>query len=196
MGDPSVISAFAGEYEFLSNFYVGAAPLAFHRRTYASGEHMFQAFKARGKADHERIAGMGTPGEARAEGKHLLRMRGDWEKVKYDVMRLVLATKFRHGREECALLLSTGDALLVEGSSWGDTVWGVDLKEGRAVYERRHALQLDWDPGEGWEDAPGRNWLGTLLMARRAELLFQLRDPRGVEATSASVARFAMDLPR
>jgi ribA/ribD-fused uncharacterized protein len=196
VGDPVEISAFTGEYAFLSNFYVGAAPLAFHGRTYASGEHMFQAFKATGKADHERIAGMATPGEARAEGKHLLRMRGDWERAKYDVMRLVLLSKFRPGREEGPLLLATGDALLIEGSMWGDQVWGVDLKEGRATYERRHAIQLGWEAGEGWEDAPGRNWLGVLLMARRAELLFEQRDARRASAMHNAVARFAMDVPR
>jgi ribA/ribD-fused uncharacterized protein len=160
---------------------------------------MFQAFKARTRADHDMVVSSATPAEAKANGKHMLRLRPDWERVKYDVMRLVLAMKFRPGREECALLLATGDALLVEGTMWGDQVWGVDLKKGREAFARRAGLpdaELRWDEGDGWEDGPGRNWLGTLLMARRAELVFWMRDPRGMESMYSSIGRFAMDVPR
>jgi predicted NAD-dependent protein-ADP-ribosyltransferase YbiA (DUF1768 family) len=59
----------------------------------------------------------------------------------------VLARKFHPAREEAQMLLDTGDAQLVEGTYWHDQVWGVDITTGI-----------------------GRNWLGTLLMARRAEL--------------------------
>lgn len=206
MGDPSVISWFddfpadgeqpGNAYRFLSNFYVGFEPIKFHGRLYRSGEHMFQAFKARTKADHDMVVGSATPAEAKANGKRMLRLRPDWERVKYDVMRLVLAMKFRPGREECALLLATGDALLVEGTHWGDQVWGVDLKKGREAFARRSGAELAWEEGEGWEDAPGRNWLGALLMTRRAELVFWTRDPRGLESMYSSIGRFAMDVPR
>lgn len=196
MGSPSVISTFTGEHEALSNFHVGA-PLILRyargQRAYPSGEHMFQAFKATSKADHERLVACATPLEARAAGKRYLRLRGDWERVKLDVMRLVLSVKFQLGREEAKVLLATGDALLVEGTTWADTTWGVDLKQGRAAFQQRHGVQLDWEPGEGWEDAPGRNWLGTLLMARRAELAAQLRDPRPFGYDE--VARVAMTVP-
>lgn len=195
MGSPSVISHFGGEHAFLSNFYVGE-PLAFMGRKYVSGEHMFQAFKACTKADHERIAATGTPAEARAEGKHLLRLRGDWERVKYDVMRLVLAVKFRHGRAEAPMLLATGDALLIEGTLWGDETWGVNLKTGRSSWMARHEIgDMTWEPGEGWEDGPGRNWLGTLLMVRRAELTYHARDTRGLPAIERSVFEFVKAPP-
>jgi ribA/ribD-fused uncharacterized protein len=193
MGDPVVISYFddfegENEWRFLSNFYVGA-PLAYRSRTYRTGEHMFQAFKAVNAADHDMINAGVTPGEAKANGRHYLRLRPDWERVKFDVMRIVLRTKFAPGREEYALLAATGDALLVEGTQWGDRVWGVDLKKGRQKLQERlyvndgHASQTGphepspaaWEPGEGWEDAPGRNWLGVLLMARRAEIVAEMR---------------------
>lgn len=198
MGDPAVISYFdsfegPNEYAFLSNFWQGAAPLHFKGRTYATGEHMFQAFKARNRHDHEVIAASPSAAEAKANGRHLLRLRPDWERVKYDVMRLVLATKFAKGREEAPLLLATGDALLIEGTQWGDRVWGVDLKAARKALENMGEGPV-WQPGEGWEVAPGRNWLGVLLMARRAELVGEMRGL--VTFSYGETASFAMDVPK
>lgn len=71
-------------------------------------------------------------------------------------MREVLAGKFHPGRQPvaCALLLSTGQATLREGTLWGDEVWGVDVGTGR-----------------------GQNLLGLLLQVRRAELRLGLVPP-------------------
>jgi predicted NAD-dependent protein-ADP-ribosyltransferase YbiA (DUF1768 family) len=60
-------------------------------------------------------------------------------------MRQVLVRKFSHP-ELRAALLSTGDALLVEGNHWGDIFWGVCRGE-------------------------GENWLGRLLMALRGQMV-------------------------
>lgn len=201
MTDPTVISYFdsfegPNEWAVLSNFYVGPEPLVFRGREYRTGEHLFQALKATNKRDHDKVQNCATPAEAKQEGKHTLRLRPDWERVKYDAMRLVLEAKFRLGREEGPLLLATGDALLVEGTMWGDRVWGVDVKAGR---KRWHEIaQVDerdasWMPGEGWEHGPGRNWLGTLLMARRCELLAQQRDPHRLDY--AETERYVLTLP-
>jgi ribA/ribD-fused uncharacterized protein len=145
--------AFEGpnEWAFLSNFYVADEPLWVDDKSYATGEHLFQAYKARTTKAHEKIRKAKSPGVAKMRGK-TCRLRDDWEEIKYDVMRLTLKTKFSTHREEGALLLNTGDALLIEGTDWGDTVWGVERTNDRF---------------DLW---PGRNWLGTLLMARRAEL--------------------------
>lgn len=202
MSEPTVISNFdafegSNEYAFLSNFYVGAEPLRFRDREYRTGEHMFQAFKARNRADHDAVQRCDTPAEAKQQGKHMLRLRPDWERVKYDVMRLVLACKFQLSREEGPLLLATGDALLIEGTLWGDQVWGVDLKKGRQRWleeTRTDAADAFWNAGEGWEWSPGRNWLGALLMVRRAELTAQVRDTRTFKYNS--VAEYVTDVPR
>lgn len=201
MGDPVVIScfdAFAGpnEWAFLSNFYVGAR-LEYRTFSFMTGEHMFQAFKASSREDFVRLADAPSPAEAKANGKHYLRLRMDWERVKFDVMRLVLRTKFAHGREEAGLLLATGDALLIEGTTWGDRTWGVDLKAGRkrAADEGAGGLGLDgpWEAGEPWELSPGRNWLGALLMVRRAELVAEVRG--AIRMPYGDVCRVAEDLP-
>lgn len=149
--------AFEGDnpYAFLSNFWEQEVVVG--DRSFPTGEHAFQAAKAATPADFELVAGAAGPGTAKYNGRRIA-LRRDWEEVKYDVMRVVLAHKFQGelfglGHE----LLDTGDALLVEGTRWRDTVWGVDLDEGERL-------------GYGGHLSPGRNWLGTLLMARRAEL--------------------------
>lgn len=138
---------------FLSNFYVGD-PLVGYGVVYPTGEHMFAAHKATTTDEHRLLAAVSTPGAAKRLGRKI-RLREDWEFIKYDVMRYVLRVKFAVGRPEAQMLLETGDALLVEGTYWSDRVWGVDLNRGDV---------------EAPQTLPGRNWLGTLLMARRAEL--------------------------
>jgi ribA/ribD-fused uncharacterized protein len=200
MGTPDVISYFddfegPNEWAALSNFFQGR-PIQYRQYAFATGEHMFQGFKATNKADLLKVIACATPAEAKQQGKHTLRLRGDWERVKYDVMRLVLACKFAPGREESAVLLGTGDALLIAGTTWGDQVWGVDLKAGRT---RARAQGRDenrdgepWEPGQPWPLSPGRNWLGVLLMARRAELLSEVR---GAAFQYDAVAGFAHYTP-
>lgn len=118
-----------------------------------TGEHLFAAFKAADAYDFLEVLDAEGPGVAKSIGR-AIKLRDDWETIKYDVMAMVLRLKFTLDREEGQWLLNTGDALLIEGTFWGDKVWGVDL------------VSVGSDPLK----SRGRNWLGTLLMARRAEL--------------------------
>lgn len=138
-------------HAFLSNFFEGE-PIVIGGYPYPTGEHAFQAYKTGDEKWFAAIASAKDAGTAKALGRRAP-LRPDWELVKYDVMRLVVTHKFTLDREEGQLLLMTGDALLTEGTWWGDDVWGVCMHR--------------TSPFTGW---PGRNWLGTLLMARRAEL--------------------------
>lgn len=144
-------------YRFLSNFYVEPFKLSLRvgktlwkPREFITGEHAFQAAKATNAKDFNAIADAKTPSQAKALGRSC-QLRPDWEVEKLDVMRQVLDAKFSMESDCIATdwLLATGDALLVEGTWWHDVVWGVDLNT---------------------EGTPGRNLLGVLLMARRAEL--------------------------
>jgi len=122
----------------------------------ATGEHLFAAFKTRDLDEFLGILEAPDPGAAKGAGRsRRLSLRADWEAVKYDVMAMVLRAKFTLERDEGQWLINTGDSLLIEGTYWSDRVWGVDLKDTSS------------DPLKAW----GRNWLGTLLMARRAELI-------------------------
>lgn len=134
-------------HAFLSNFYQGK-PIKVFSRKWATGEHAFAGMKTTDLGVRGKIRGAPTPGYAKAMGRKVA-LREDWEEIKYDVMMTILRAKFTRERREGELLLNTGDALLVEGTAWSDAVWGV---KGHKV------------------TSPGRNWLGTMLMARRAEL--------------------------
>lgn len=137
-------------HAYLSNFFEGA-PIIINGVAYATGEHAFQAYKTGDEKWFNAIVDAKDPGTAKALGRRAP-LRPDWELVKYDVMRMVVAHKFTLARQEGQLLLMTGDALLTEGTWWGDSVWGVEMTKGHFTTWR------------------GRNWLGTVLMARRAEL--------------------------
>lgn len=134
---------------FLSNFYESPFPAL--GSVWPTGEHLFQACKyTHDPVHYDRILRAAGPAEAKALGRSLEHpLRDDWESVKYDVMAAVVRLKFASGSVLARRLLRTGDKALVEGTYWRDEVWGVDLN-----YRAR----------------PGRNWLGTLLMARRTEL--------------------------
>lgn len=145
------------KHRFLSNFYIGS-PINLWGYEFTTGEHAFQAMKAGYPHQRKGIANARTPGESKSLGRSCV-LRPDWEHVKYDVMAAVLRAKFTIEREEGKGLLGTGNALLVEGTAWGDRVWGT---AGRRVAESLQPPTV--------VKSPGRNWLGTLLMARRAEL--------------------------
>lgn len=147
-------------FRFLSNFYIGA-PILFHGVEFMTGEHVFQAYKTLNADEFAAIAHAPSPGKAKYLGRKC-KLRSDWEKVKLDLMAAVVRTKFTLDRAEGVWLLGTGDALLVEGTYWKDEVWGVDLTK------------------VGY---PGRNWLGSLLMTRRAEL--RAEQEFGVKLTTA-----------
>ena len=150
---PEVAADGAGNpYWVLSNFAptpFQAAVGGFPMTGFATAEAAFQAAKATTQEGFEQVAGLQDPAAAKAAGRRVSPLRPDWNDVKVGVMREVVAAKFdpRHQPETCALLLSTGEARLLEGTLWGDEVWGFDLGTGR-----------------------GQNLLGLLLQVRRAEL--------------------------
>lgn len=132
-----------GVHSPLSNFY--PSPIFIYDLTWPTVEHFYQAMKCDDKRMWEHILAQPTPGKAKKAGRGV-NLRSDWESVKLLVMRAALVRKFTAADPILSgYLLNTGDALLVEGNTWGDTFWGE-------------------------VDGKGQNWLGVLLMARRAEL--------------------------
>lgn len=142
----SAISRFAGEWRFLSNF----APcpwIAVGGEIYPTVEHAYQASKTPKAHERRHIRGLRHPKHARVYGKyHLKDIRPDWDRVRVDVMRGLLAQKFSPGRQPDYLagLLRTGDVALIEGNTHDDTFWGVCF-------------------------GGGTNMLGQLLMALRTQ---------------------------
>lgn len=134
-----------GSHMPLSNFYKHTIHWRGH--DWPTNEHAFQAAKCvPDDPTFNLIWAAKTPGDAKRLGRKC-QLRPDWEQVKLAVMRELLELKFPDDGPLTTWLDSTENALLVEGNTWGDRFWGVDTS--------------DWT---------GENWLGHLLMARRAEI--------------------------
>ena len=128
----------------LSNF--SPHPFQLKGVTWPTSEHYFQAQKFAGSPDEEEIRTTASPMIAARMGRDRKRpLRGDWETVKEQIMREALHAKFTQHADIRELLLSTGDALLIEHTK-NDRYWA--------------------DGGDG----TGRNRLGHLLMELRDEL--------------------------
>ncbi len=143
---PAVIHFYSttGEYGCFSNFSRHAVFLKGKR--WPTSEHYFQAQKFAGEPDEEDVRKANKPMLAASMGRDRKRpLRRDWERVKERVMMEALRAKFTQHEELKAVLLGTGEAVLVEHTP-NDSYWG------------------------GGGDGSGRNRLGQLLMQLRAEL--------------------------
>lgn len=146
----TTIDEFRGRWAFLSNFH--RAPLTWEGIDYPTSEHAFNAGKTLDPAARLSIAVASTPREAKRLGR-MVQLRPGWdETVRFEVMAAVLRAKFCCHPGRVDALLTTGDAVLVEGNTWHDQTWG-DCRCGRAACT-----------------GPGENHLGRLLMELRAEL--------------------------
>jgi hypothetical protein len=114
------IDSFRGEFFFLSNFY--EAPVLYDGIVYQNNEAAFQAQKCQNYADRQKFAEL-NPTEARHRGR-AVPLRKDWEKVKISVMGEIVRAKFEQNPNLAEKLLSTQDAYLEEGNTWGDRTWG------------------------------------------------------------------------
>lgn len=141
-----VIAQFSGSYRFLSNFF--PAEVVFDGEEYPSVEHAYQAAKTFDLALRQQIQWKLQPGAAKRLAYKIIvgdAFRPDWDDVRIDVMRGLLAQKFAPGAPLADRLRKTGDKVLIEGNTWNDRFWGVCKGE-------------------------GQNWLGRLLMERREQL--------------------------
>ena len=140
-----------GEHGCFSNF--SRHSIFLKGKRWPTSEHYFQAQKFAGEPDEEAIRKAPKPSEAASMGRDRKRpLRRDWESVKESVMLDALRAKFTQHEELKAVLLGTGDAILVEHTA-KDSYWG--------------------DGGDG----SGKNRLGHLLMKVREELRAQSNQP-------------------
>jgi N-glycosidase YbiA len=135
-------------YGLFSNFSMYKITL--DGKLWPSTEHYYQAKKFAGTEYEEEIRQLKTAAMAAKAGRAKDKpMREDWDKVKNTVMKDALWAKFTQNQTPQNVLLSTGDALLVEHTK-NDAYWG--------------------DGSDGDEVGPGLNMLGKLLMEVRGEL--------------------------
>jgi ribA/ribD-fused uncharacterized protein len=136
-----VIPEFKGDYYFLSNFHYHTQHFVTSDKPLkmATAEHAFQAAKYKALTDATedekvsyvvKVSSAKTPTEARKIGKNVEGLDvAAWDAMKISVMREILLNKFSDADLE-ARLMGTGDAMLVEGNTWGDTFWGRCDKKG------------------------------------------------------------------
>src|SRR5919199_3707311 len=134
-------------YGCFSNF--SPHPIEIEGSYWQTVEHYYQSQKFLGTEDEgliQVIRDAETPVEAAALGRDCTRkLRLDWEQVKAQVMWQGVLTKFLTHSDIQAILLDTGDELLVEDSPT-DYYWGCG------------------------QDKTGQNQLGKTLMNVRQEI--------------------------
>jgi ribA/ribD-fused uncharacterized protein len=148
---PAKIAEFQGRYRFLSNFW--PAEIEFEGLKYPTVEHAYQSAKSLDMNERRRIAALPTPADAKAAGR-ALQLRDDWERVKFDVMEQCVRQKFTRHADLRRQLLDTGAAILEEGNTWGDRVWGVyqgegDNRLGKILMKVRDELRPDGSASDG-----------------------------------------------
>jgi N-glycosidase YbiA len=132
------------DYGCFSNF--ACSPITLKGKTWPTAEHYFQAQKFAGTEYEEAVRQAKSPMIAARLGRSRKQpLRPDWEGVKDAVMSEAVLAKFMQHADLRAVLLGTGDALLVEHTA-NDSYWG--------------------DGGDGH----GKNKLGQILMSVRDEL--------------------------
>mgnify|MGYP001066124981 FL=1 len=133
-------------YEF-SNFSDHAVVI--DGLTWPTTEHFFQGAKFVDEEVRKKIRTADGPGKAFKLGRnpgYKSKMRTDWDDYRLEAMRIAVRAKFTQHKDLRALLLGTGSAEIIEDSPV-DAYWGVGA------------------------DGTGKNHLGKLLMALRAELV-------------------------
>ena len=144
MATPIHFYSVGDPYGEFSNF--AAYPITLGKKKWPTSEHYFQAQKFENPADREEVRKANSPMLAARLGRdRKKKLRKDWEAVKVGIMRQALEAKFTQYAELKELLLSTGNAKLVEHTA-NDSYWG--------------------DGGDG----TGKNMLGLLLMELRENL--------------------------
>lgn len=140
-------------YGAFSNLY--KRPVEFEGVMYPTSEHAYQAGKAAKPAVRQWILSAPTPALAAmaAHGLYVWDVVPDWARIKFDRMRAVLRAKFDQHADLRELLLSTGEARLVEAGTVNN------------------AVNRLW----GEVDGKGENMLGVMLMELRTEYAKQLQ---------------------
>jgi len=119
-----VVKEFRDKYAFLSNFHPCWIDFNYlgYRWSATSVEHVYQACKATDLPGVRWIMKARHAGHAKARGGDTV-LRPDWDEIKDHIMEGAVRQKFQD-RALAHLLLSTGDATLIEGNRWHDNYWG------------------------------------------------------------------------
>ena len=118
-----MINIFRGEYNWLSNFY--DCTVTYDGCEFKSVEHAYLYAKSPKDPDWLRYCLKETASIVKRKSKSI-DIRGDWDDVKLDIMYDLLIQKFNQEPFKTKLI-ETGEQNIIEGNSWGDEYWGVNL---------------------------------------------------------------------
>ncbi len=152
-------------YGVFSNLY--KRTVVFEGVEYPTSEHAYQAGKPRKDTVRDWLMAAPSPSllAMAAHGLYVWDVHPDWSKTKFARMKRVLEAKFTQHMDLQEILLSTGDARLIETAT-------VD-----------NAVNRLW----GQVNGVGKNMLGVLLMEVRSEIRASLAKPsRAKTKTPAS----------
>ena len=109
-------------YNWFSNFE--RDPIIIDGITYPSVENYYQGMK-NGSLEKLKMFSKLKPSQAKWLGKKI-KLRDDWNEVKFQVMEKALRIKFAPGTKWYTKLKAT-EGEIVEWNNWGDQVWGKTL---------------------------------------------------------------------
>lgn len=141
------VFGFFGKYRPLSNMH--EEPFDWYTDTWPASENAYMALKECPFRPNPAFAKM-TPRDAKIAGKKVALYPG-WDSYRNFAMTTVLLVKFTRCPVARECLLATKGMQLFEANWWGDTYWGVALK----------------DNG----NYSGENRLGQILMTIRDQIL-------------------------
>ncbi len=142
-----MIHEFKGEYRWLSNFE--AVTITLGDYNYPSVEHAYMSMKCEDPEWKKYCSDKNnSAGDVKKKSREV-KLRDDWDTFKFIVMQTCLEQKFNQEPFK-SKLIETGTQNIVEGNYFGDSVWGVDLKNNPNI---------------------GENHLGRLLMKIRGKLI-------------------------
>jgi ribA/ribD-fused uncharacterized protein len=148
--NPILFYSVSEPYGCFSNF--ARYPIKLDGELWATSEHYFQAAKFLNVSDRQAVQSTKSSLMAARIGRDRRRpIRADWNAIKDEVMMRALRAKFDQHSELRDLLISTGEAELIEHTK-NDSYWG--------------------DGGDG----SGRNQLGKLLVQLRTDYIEQALD--------------------
>lgn len=142
------ITDFHGPHYWLDNMWL--VPIQWDDQiTFNAVEQGFVYFKTTNPVLREEILQIEDPYAAKAFGRSM-NMRTDWDEIKFGIMYELVRKKFDQHMDLRVKLLNTGDAVLIEGNTWDDNIWGDCICENCSHIR-------------------GQNFLGKTLMSIRAQ---------------------------
>ena len=142
-------------YGFLSNFW--PSKIIYDDREWATSEHLYQAMKHLGSSYEEDVRKASSAWVAMKMGRDTEHPpRENWESIKDDVMRHVLALKFSQSESLTVQLLATNDIVLVEhgyhDKYWADGGDGSGLNRlGEILMEVREVIRINKNESRQFE---------------------------------------------